>query len=194
MTLTSYPYYSKLENRYVFIASFCENGDLLSQWKGYANYGEGYSISIPINALKEIPNVVIGRVIYNDTRKDAIIDKIIKGILEDKENYDRIGEEKFLETVFLLIEYFSCFFKSQFFEEEKEWRLVFHYKEEFGYKIIHRISKYGTIPYVEIDIPKGVESIENIIVGPKYEITLNRKALIGIFDAKKIQKSSNSLQ
>ena len=54
---------------YIFICSFCNDGDLLSQWKGYANYGEGYSIGISKRYLERIPGCRLKKVIYSEKNK-----------------------------------------------------------------------------------------------------------------------------
>lgn len=183
-----------VDERYVFILSFCENGDLLSQWKGYANYGEGYSIGFKINSLKQIDGAILGRVIYDDKKKKAIIAKIIDGIISDEKQYLKLGQEKYMINAFATMHYFSCFFKSSYFTEECEWRLVCHYTENKKLNILLRPSKLGLIPYIEIDISNIFNSIDRIIIGPKLDFFINRKVLSMKVDRQKIVPSSNNLQ
>ena len=46
-TAATYPHY---------VTSFCENGDLLSQWRGYSKFNDGYSIGFPFPRINAKPH------------------------------------------------------------------------------------------------------------------------------------------
>jgi hypothetical protein len=162
-----------LNEKYIFISSFSKYDDLLSQWKGYSNNGSGYSIGFSIDKLRE-RKILLGKVIYNDEAKRAIAKLFIDGFLDDEETYHKIGEDKFISGVIETIRLISCFFKSDFFHEEEEWRFVQYLDNKEKERIHYRTSQYGLTPYIEIDVD---DAIQKIVVGPKLDFVLNRKVL-----------------
>jgi hypothetical protein len=64
----------------VFVSCFCEEGDLLSQWRGYAQAGEGYSIGVDGARLGQIgggSNFFFGNVVYDRQMQEDAIDDIL---------------------------------------------------------------------------------------------------------------------
>jgi hypothetical protein len=57
-------------SRHVFVVCFSEEGDLLSQWRAYADDGRGFAIGFDLQRLSERPSPLgmklSGRVIYNE--------------------------------------------------------------------------------------------------------------------------------
>lgn len=69
----------------VFVTCFCEQGDLLSQWRGYAQAGEGYSIGIDGNLLGQIgggKNFFFGPVEYDRVVQEGIVDGVLARVLD----------------------------------------------------------------------------------------------------------------
>jgi hypothetical protein len=77
-----------LKTRDYYIACYCEEGDLLSQWRGYGKGGEGYSVgftpnltrlaSAPLkNTEKEDWAGVFSKVLYTEADKNRILSSII---------------------------------------------------------------------------------------------------------------------
>ena len=56
---------SKVDQTHICTVSFCESGDLLSQWRGYAAQGKGYAMGFDLKELsiiaKHIDNLVAAR-------------------------------------------------------------------------------------------------------------------------------------
>jgi len=69
------------EKNDIYVVSFCENGDLLSQWRGYASNGSGFAIGFDTQALKElkvrndllIDSPLLQRVLYKKDEQEEII-------------------------------------------------------------------------------------------------------------------------
>ncbi len=179
----------------VYSISFCEHGDLLSQWKGYSNYGEGFSIGFEADKLAQLPSIFFGRVIYDDIKKREVIWKIIEAIAEGEKDYQKHGEERFLNAYIAVFNTLAYFMKSIFFSEEREWRLVCNPRPpEIGYKKKHRFGICGVTPYIEIDIAPISEKIADIVVGPRMDCKINLIALSNFIDHNKIRCSSNSIR
>ncbi len=136
------------DNKSIFMISFCENGDLLSQWKGYTAFGKGYSISIDPNQIEPISKYIIGKVIYNHEEHDKIINQVIQAIMNDKDKINNYGIQKYLDLVFSYIQLISSFFKNDYFIEENEWRLMRYFKKNKNDSIQLRTTDNGLVPYI----------------------------------------------
>ena len=181
------------DNKSIFMISFCENGDLLSQWKGYTAFGKGYSISIDPNQIEPISKYIIGKVIYNHEEHDKIINQVIQAIMNDKDKINNYGIQKYLDLVFSYIQLISSFFKNDYFIEENEWRLMRYFKKNKNDSIQLRTTDNGLVPYIILRF-QNLDFIKKIIIGPKLGFSRNRKALSYFIDSDKIAKSIINVQ
>ncbi|HKM82127.1 MAG TPA: DUF2971 domain-containing protein, partial [Candidatus Acidoferrum sp.] len=116
-----------LEHINLFAACFCEDGDLLSQWRGYAGGSHGYAIRFDTEMLQRAvrPNgFTLGKCIYDTDIQREIVEQAIHHCLDDElaiPSRSRWGGHGPLADIL-----FRCgvFFKEPSFAEEKEWRLV----------------------------------------------------------------------
>ena len=116
------------------IACFTEDGDLLSQWRGYGNMGQGVAIGFNakyFNEFSDLSQYEFIKVIYNNAEADELVKNIINtsvihwfdGLINEKNrlNYSDIMLDI---GVYLSQLYQAGFmFKDSAFYEEREWRL-----------------------------------------------------------------------
>jgi len=188
LILHTNPYYQKdiLESD-LFIVSFCENGDLLSQWRGYTRNNEGVALGFNQNILKEIPNINIYKVIYEKEKQKDIL-KCFKNILKQYLNryeeifahcnisYDNYSFKLFFLNWLRELEKIIVIFKDSSFSEEREWRLIYDIKdinknrnENFLFKneiIKYRIKNNYLLPYIEINNLNLGSIINQVVIGP----------------------------
>ena len=72
----------------LFVGCFTENGNLLSQWRGYCPHGKGVSIGFSQNDIIEIVNrnaFMIGKCVYDKETKFALAEKIIDAVIAKSE-------------------------------------------------------------------------------------------------------------
>ncbi len=129
-----------------FVVCFCEEGDVLSQWRGYADNGKGCSLGFSVKELEEYCNTYKGilrfeKVDYKTVKEinKTIVEKALKILNELRgmrncivENMPSFDDEK-IDKMFQF--YFhqmisgvlmsSLKYKNEAFKEEKEWRLFF---------------------------------------------------------------------
>lgn len=61
-----------------FACCFCEERDLLSQWRAYGKYEQGYAIEFDWTAVQErFVAELVGRIEYDEATQDGLIRKII---------------------------------------------------------------------------------------------------------------------
>lgn len=123
------------------VCCFSEVGDLLSQWRGYANDATGLAIGFDTNKLSLIGKpskddhfssdiFYFGKVVYDEYTQKAQIRKCAQELIKElkplaKEPIGNIKQQSMLafNKCFMQLFKLSIFMKNPFFKEEKEWRI-----------------------------------------------------------------------
>jgi Protein of unknown function (DUF2971) len=172
-----------------FIVSFSSRKDDLSQWRGYAKDGEGFTLGFSVNFFREIsyPKEApfgFGEVSYlRDSLK-----RNIRTILDEFENAFESSEKddaclyEFSSWCEATIAAACSLHKHNSFYLEREWRIVdfFDHKERNRIKVRSRGT--SLIPYVEVDLraEDGKMPLESIGIGPSQTHPFTRDALIDL--------------
>ena len=163
---------------------FClsENGDLLSQWRGYGSDATGIAIGFSseyFEWLSQIaqdersPSFKVFQVEYNQDAHDEIVKPTyqkLKQHIDDgafrqptilgsrtEENF-RVQQEKqeqsFSNLLLNIIEFLPDLFrlKPEAFKEEQEWRLISHFVRKGGDECLFRVGDNQIIPYRNIKL------------------------------------------
>lgn len=152
-----------LDRRPVFVSSFSQSGDLLSQWRAYG----GYALEFDTDAF----SFPLSECLYDEDQKydeaasvslDCAL-VIAQSMQENDGQLDEHGYEAFSKIIGL-----AATMKHDSFSEEREYRIVQGHDidpdVEDGLDINFRPRGNLLVPYVEIEI--HVESIKTIMVGP----------------------------
>jgi len=152
-----------LENRPVFICSFSQAGDLLSQWRAYGSY----AIEFTSDAIPHL----LSACVYDDFEKLSQASSValsslmaICSSMHANDGYlDSDGYEAFSDLVELV-----ATFKHQSFSEEQEVRVIVGHdvepQVEDGLEVKFRSRGNMLVPFVELSAPS--KSIRAIHVGP----------------------------
>lgn len=186
-----------------YVACFSCNGDLLSQWRAYANQGKGISIGFDITTINQFD---IGRIeskyiLYTEKAQAETIEEIIKIHLDfftcirELYDWDEHGFESLVATSILdFLEGVITVFKHPSFSEEREFRLewkidgkMIKLKES---DVKFRSSETLIIPYINLqyldweatkspEYPSPIRRlpIKEIIIGPSLEYEPNKQAI-----------------
>jgi hypothetical protein len=168
------------ESDCIFVASFSENGDLLSQWRGYTGPHGGYAIGFLSEILEQDEANLVVCEYDKDIQKNRLketIDNDIKIIrpefykgLEKSEKGASDGLFSYLDLLDRVavpkIVSIATAFKHPSFAEEKEWRLVVGPIPNDSQRIQYRPASSAIIPYIDIDYNLSSLPIKHIIVGP----------------------------
>jgi hypothetical protein len=168
-----------IENIPVFVSSFSEICDLLSQWRGYSGI-EGVSIGFDFSKLEDkivFQGFYLTKCIYKKEEQLEMIDSL----WDDSKNETKINGDKDAKNINTYLVnvalnflgkcmLFSPIFKDESFSEEKEWRLIsnsFRFNKSDP-RIKFRIKKSAIIPYVEFKLTEKNKplSFSKIILGP----------------------------
>ncbi|WP_233890188.1 DUF2971 domain-containing protein [Paraburkholderia flagellata] len=181
-----------------YVVCFCENGNLLSQWRGYASGGGGYSIGLsrhlesPIlsngeaNLIEKHGLVQLRKILYDGSEQTRLLDELLIGLVPIFEQYGAImHRERFrveivdnavmqLQTV--LADLLPCF-KNPSFREEQEWRYVYFAERHPVPNERFRIRNGSFVPYIPLrllDSENGPLRVAQAFCGP----TLNPELAI----------------
>ena len=175
------------EKAQIYVASFCEHGDLLSQWRGYSRVQDGYSMAFRFSSLLVSKNVFLTKVLYTPRDQEDNLSDLVRSITDLFQRID-LPEDQALELIKLAVDVvWSLPFrlKDKSFEGEQEWRLVAGlgsgYTEEF------RVVDGHFVPYIQI--PFDAESLVEIRQGPGAFRAANVDALRRLLAAKKFNST-----
>jgi hypothetical protein len=123
----------------LFVTSFCEDGDLLSQWRGYPQRGSGYNLGFKFSEHTRYSSVKpllercqppeLRKVVYDRVRQNELMEKYLFGVIGAVRAAMKVGGDVLrarlgcmqMTVQSTLTELILCF-KSSSFCEEKEWR------------------------------------------------------------------------
>lgn len=152
-------------SRKVFVTSFSEHRDQLSQWRGYSREGGGFSIGFDFTTLRGkiqksgYPSVLLSECSYDEEELKQKVQGFVSFLKE--RNFD----DQILEALRPAFPIMSPLYKSKAFREEAEWRIV-----AIGSvgEVKFRTGKTSLIPYCEIDLTDddGKLIIDSVTIGP----------------------------
>jgi hypothetical protein len=186
-----------------FIFCFCENGDLLSQWREYSDRDGGYNFGIELSEKTKIslqsdsfkngriPH--LRKIIYNKDEQLNIINRYLDMIIDCVSSIISKGNLKpgladmshfasvmAMQAVNVLLDVLMTF-KHPAFEEEKEWRLIYITSSSFQPENLH--FRDDLIPYHILNLYDSLEDgtlifpIKSINYGPRNESQRTRSSL-----------------
>jgi hypothetical protein len=162
-----------------YAACFCEDGDLLSQWRGYAGGTGGYSLGFRTRDFRRwnesIPErrFTLRPVIYDPDEQMELIRTFlvsIDGALDELLDHlpDRAQEIHGVAYGTIQRQMLECMLtmKNPAFKEEREWRLI-HVRSGFSRepeaRVEYRPTRAFIVPYVALDItPTGADMLARV--------------------------------
>jgi hypothetical protein len=151
------------------VACFCENGDLLSQWEGFGNGGEGFALGVSFSWLLSLANngFRLQKVIYDpDQQVDLVLMLLtnVSSLLAQRSFSDQEQGEIWQDAAASLAPW-VVMFKDPVFREEREWRLV--NVEPIPAPYSFRRSGHRIVPYVTIPV-SDCQAITQVVRGPYF--------------------------
>jgi hypothetical protein len=118
----------------ICVTSFCEHGDLLSQWRWYGEGGRGVSLGVSSRVLRTLASGAINlwKCVYDERAHRELLGALLERLLSAyRDDRERHGGTLAAESRHELVERFLAGFlqiapiiKNPNFAEEREWRLV----------------------------------------------------------------------
>jgi hypothetical protein len=169
----------------VYICCFCNDGDVLSQWRAYGGNGTGVSIGFEpmrfnyITGADSPPGglVRLWPVIYEVTRQENIVRRAL-------EFEDGLPPESRSKRMADAITFFIPTFKNADFAGENEVRLIFSPDAQFGSQPDFRVARAMLVPYYSVKKLMGVVPnqsaslpITSVRIGPTRNKEENRRSV-----------------
>ncbi|MGA9672753.1 MAG: DUF2971 domain-containing protein, partial [Terracidiphilus sp.] len=163
----------------MYIASFSECKDVLSQWRGYCKGGDGYDVGFMPQTLTGLKNAGFRllRCVYALDQQKTLCNALIDAYLDIDSKF--VGKRSLVRgisksdwrTKFSLL---AAAIKHESFAEEFEWRLVGSEDKESD--LHFRAGRFGVVPYLQIPLATADEKVPvaELVVGP----TDDRKATL----------------
>jgi hypothetical protein len=171
----------------IYVGSFSSKGDLLSQWRAYAEDGLGFAIGfrssafeakwgVPMSSFVPEHTLAFIKVAYDDTLLEAAIKQVLDTQL------DRASSDgDVIMDCSMAFRSLSLLFKNPAFREEDKWRLIYaplmnQEKRTGSLKVIGKItdlrfrwSRYGLVPYFPCPFValRRRDAIKELVLGPK---------------------------
>jgi len=160
----------------VYVASFSEEPDLLSQWRGYCSEGSGFSLSVSADRMVTMARTEkwdFYKCIYEEERQINLLEQLLE---EAKNNDSSVAKAFPTQVAFgLLLLYFGTVFKHPAFKEESEWRAIkrtggtpFVPPGETPVPLKIRPGTSTLVPYIPFPLTAKDEPLElaGLVVGP----------------------------
>jgi hypothetical protein len=178
----------------IFLACFCEEGDQLSQWRGYPAVGGGYAVGFDGPELSQ--GRMLGKVIYDLNAQQELMrgllspcceylvacwDRAITQAAESPESERDATTSPMAEMTDALklaggltagnVTICSFYFKHPGFREEREWRLIRASAREreppYSVTPSFRARTTGLVPYTPVRLGNESERpLAEVVVGP----------------------------
>jgi hypothetical protein len=175
---------------------FClsEEGDLLSQWRGYAEDGTGVAIGFSVEYLKWLssangsrdnPGITLDKVEYEPSAHEARVEptyRKVTQLIKDgtlKGSYlapfqmglantsQKVNVPLYHELSPLFPQLFSL--KASAFREEHEWRILSYLTTDGEEACSHRVVGNRIVPYRKVDLIELERGpIAEVILGPRH--------------------------
>lgn len=175
-----------------FVTCFCEDKDLLSQWRGYGGGMGGFSIGFKRDAIEaanegDFRPYEFQRVHYDELGLRA---QLREHALEAFGDYGAVAEDEQQRVAvwhelggrFAEVTYQSLLYKHLSFAEEREWRIVTRVRRPdlTAHKLLRlRLTTLGLVPYVDLNVsgPVGRPLIGEVVIGPSLHPELAERSV-----------------
>ena len=156
-----------------YVTCFSKNGDLLSQWRAYANHGKGVAIGFDFELFATTTQQVLRRkhIVYDEEYQNKRLKEVIQIIIQFYEKKkdmidweDSAYDESVAKIVIKYLEDIIAYYKHPSFSEEQEYRFQYEIDgintHKVDEEILFRTSDTMLIPYIELQ-PYHNTFIEN---------------------------------
>jgi Protein of unknown function (DUF2971) len=186
-----------LPNRQFYACCFCEDSDLLSQWRAYSDRGGGYAVGFDIEDLTEAgikQHLSLFPVEYGAGPHSELLTHDLNALCDALERCCRQSpgnEEQLLsaasDDLKLTLIYRLLSLKHPGFKEEKEWRILANFHPTDPSRLRFRPGQTAVVPYIELGVSdlggsNGKLRIREVVHGPSAHSQLASQSVASLFE------------
>jgi len=180
-------------DRLIFVSSFSEHSDSLSQWRAYADDGAGVALGLDLNYLlaKDYEDLApfltrpaVLKCEYEHAKQCRILESIVRGLTEKAlelssakggAHWSAVAMELAYQ-ILLVANDFGPLLKNPGFAEEAEWRILVRDEGiSISEAVKFRDTKFGPAPYIEVPLTAGqLLPLTHVVFGPRVEHAAKR--------------------
>lgn len=181
-----------LRNVNVYVASFSENDDQLSQWRGYCPPGKGINIGFSVADL-ELPlsrqPFHLMPCIYDGREQARLVRELVAQFLEEFRASPQQGGAQLLGRFGIFFTSIAPILKHEKFAEEAEWRLVSNVLATPDPRIKHREGHSFIVPYYDFLLAHDSEDLRlgHLRLGPTPHVELAMSAVMDALQANHVR-------
>jgi hypothetical protein len=168
----------------IFAVCFCQNSDLLSQWRGYAGGRYGYAIGFDTDQLMQTADkdrFILGPCIYDTAVQRQIIDEAVADCIQRELSTTTKASWGFHGPLADVLFRCGVFFKDPAFADEMEWRLISPIVLYGNEMIQFRTGHSMITPYYKLSIKhEDGLPIRQVMVGPCPHMELAKSAITSL--------------
>ena len=186
---------SGLKNVNVYVASFSEQDDLLSQWRGYCQPGKGINIGFTFDDLEEPLSrqpFSLMPCVYDGREQARIVRELVGQFLEEFRQSPALGGEHLLGRFALFFTTVAPVLKHEKFAEEAEWRLVSNVLDIRHFDLSYHAGHSTIIPHFNFRLALDGEELRlgPIRLGPTPHVELAMAAVSDVLSIEKVRYAS----
>ena len=172
----------------VFVSSFSEKRDSLSQWRGYGSGNASYSIGFRSGMLKGIAkrnDFLLAKCVYDEQEHKQIYAPMWEWALADVQRLTRSGRHSNFLTQLMRI---APLLKNKHFRDESEWRIISGAISASHAKFDFHTGASMIIPHFKcsLGLVDGFKRVDEIVVGPCPHMDLAEDAVLMLCFKRKI--------
>jgi hypothetical protein len=179
----------------LYVASFSEEPDSLSQWRAYGGASSGFALGFQCERLILPEAFVLARCIYQREKHSEVVDAILSEVLGRLKKGGLFPAEQIVKIMLLFeLHAFALILKHPKFAEEREWRIISRvmmddapaFPIEDATRLEFRVGKSMLIPYRCISVKDGSGGflLRKVIVGPNPNPEQSRRSVRSLLNSR----------
>jgi hypothetical protein len=161
------------KKEHVFIASFSEKADLLSQWRAYTKCDDAYSIGFSASELENAVSTFGGHLVkcvYKAEEQELLLGNLLDYLYKHRLRLEKMKGPKscgLMGRVYDTAVSVLAAMKNPSFEEEQEWRIVVGL--DSGHTTFFRSGRFGIVPYYKLPLATDEHkklNFSDVMIGP----------------------------
>ncbi len=181
----------QLMERTIYVTSFSEDGDSLSQWRAYSGGAGGFSIGFCSDELWDLsnqntvkfnnrsdpstnPHIIFSKCVYEKNDQLELINQVIDSSIKSALSPSESPTLSFMAN----LELHAPFLKDIAFKEEREWRLVMWLPPNCADRLDFHAGRSTIVPHFSFNLKDDREIMHcsEVVVGPTPFPDLSKKS------------------